>query len=82
MSTASTLGKEKIVSLSEIQKNPGKAFDGDIVRIVKNGKELGIFMSKGQFEDFVEEMLPLKPAFEKELKTALKKGGSPKPLKL
>ena len=72
MTTASILGKEKIISLSDMQKNPGKALDGDIVRIVKNGKEIGIFMSKAQFEDFIEETLSLKADFEKELKNAIK----------
>lgn len=72
MSTASLLGKEKIISLSEIQKNPGKALDGDIIRIVKNGKEIGIFMSKNEFEDFIEETLALKPSFKKELDATLK----------
>lgn len=72
MTTASVLTREKIVSLSELQKNPGKALDAAIVRIVKNGKEIGIFMSKDEFEDFVEEHLSLKPEFEKELKKAIK----------
>jgi len=73
MSIASILSKEKIVSLSEIQKNPGKALQGDIIRIVKNGQEIGIYMSKEQFEDFVEEMLPLKKEFKEELDARLGK---------
>lgn len=51
MNIAQILAKEKIVSLSEIQRNPGKALSGEIVRIVKNGKEIGIFLSKKQCED-------------------------------
>ena len=80
MTTASVLLKEKIVSLSELQKNPSKALDAHIVRIVKNGKEIGIFMSKEEFEDFVEENLPLKPEFEKELKKAIKSSKNKKNL--
>lgn len=72
MTTASVLTKEKIVSLSELQKNPGKALTADIVRIVKNGKEIGIFMSKEEFEDFVEENLSLKQEFKDELDKAVK----------
>lgn len=68
MITASVLGKEKIISLSELQKNPSKALAADIVRIVKNGKEIGIFMSKEEFEDLIEDQLPLKASFKKELK--------------
>ena len=45
--------------LSELQKNPSKALDADIVRIVKNGKEVGIFMSKEEFEDLMEEHLSI-----------------------
>lgn len=74
MTTASVLSREKIVSLSEMQKNPARALDGDIVRIVKNGKEIGIYMSKEQFEDFIEETASLKPAFKAELDGVLKKG--------
>lgn len=73
MTTASVLTKEKIVSLSELQKNPAKALDASIIRIVKNGKEIGIFMKKEEFEDFVEEHLGLKPDFKKELDKAMKK---------
>ncbi len=51
MNIAQILSKEKIVSLSEIQRNPGKALSGEIVRIVKNGKEIGIFFSKAQCGD-------------------------------
>lgn len=71
MTTASVLSKERIVSLSELQKNPGKMLDAPIVRIVKNGKEIGIFMNKEEFEDFVEEHLPLKETFRDELETAV-----------
>ena len=79
MTTASVLTREKIVSLSELQKNPGKALlDADIVRIVKNGKEIGIFMSKEEFEDFVEESLPLKKEFKDELEEASKESKNKK----
>lgn len=78
MTTASVLTKEKIVSLSELQKNPGKALSADIVRIVKNGKEIGIFMSKEEFEDFVEENLSLKQEFKNELEEAAKESKSKK----
>lgn len=80
MTTAGILAKEKIVSLSELQKNPGKALNSDIVRIVKNGKEIGIFMSKEEFEDFVEEQLPLKAGFKAELKQAIKESKNKKNL--
>lgn len=73
MTTASILAKEKIVSLSQIQKNPGKALDGSIIRIVKNGTEIGIFMSKEEFEDFIEERLDLRPEFKKKLNRLIKK---------
>ncbi len=78
MTTAMVLAKEKIVSLSELQKNPSKALEGDIIRIVKNGKEIGIFMSKEEFEDLMEEYAPLKTDFEKELKQAVAKSKKPK----
>jgi PHD/YefM family antitoxin component YafN of YafNO toxin-antitoxin module len=80
MSTASTLIKEKIVSLSELQKNPFKALNAKIVRIVKNGKEIGIFMTKEEFEDFIEEQLPLKSSFKAELKKAIKESKKGKKL--
>ncbi|MFA5829590.1 MAG: hypothetical protein WC843_03790 [Candidatus Gracilibacteria bacterium] len=73
MTTSSVLSKEKIVSLSELQKNPAKALDAKIVRIVKNGKEIGIFLSKQEFEDLIEENLPLKNEFKTELDASLKK---------
>lgn len=78
MTTAAILSKEKIVTLSELQKNPSKALDADIVRIVKNGKEVGIFMAKDEFEDFVEEHLAIKPAFKKDLAKAAKKSKNEK----
>lgn len=83
MTTASVLTKEKIVSLSELQKNPSKALDANIVRIVKNGKEIGIFLSKKEFEDFVEENLGLKKEFSDELDIAIKRSKKTKlvPLK-
>lgn len=67
------LAKEKIVSLSEVQRNPMKAFSSDIVRIVKNGKEIGIFLSKEEFEDLAEEYLPLKATFRTELNQSIRK---------
>ena len=83
MTTAAILSKEKIVSLSELQKNPGKALDADIVRIVKNGKEIGIFLTKQEFEDMIEENAQLKPVFKQSLEKALKnsKKGKIVPLK-
>ncbi len=78
MTTASVLTREKIISISELQKNPGKALNADIVRIVKNGKEIGIFMSKEEFEDFVEENLSLKQEFKNELEGAVKESKSKK----
>lgn len=65
--------KEKIVTLSELQRNPSRALDGDIVRIVKNGKELGIYLSREEFEDIMEEHMELKPSFKKELNAIIKK---------
>lgn len=79
-SMAAILGKEKIVSLSELQKNPAKALDGSIIRIVKNGKEIGIFFSIEEFEDFIEDQLPLKESFKKDLERAIKKKGKGIPL--
>lgn len=78
MNIASVLTKEKIVSLSELQRNPGKALSGAIVRIVKNGKELGIYMSKEEFEDFAEEQLSIKKEAKKELKKAIKEASEGK----
>lgn len=82
MTTATVLTKEKIVSLSELQKNPSQALDAAIVRIVKNGKEVGIFMKKEEFEDFVEEHLELRPDFKKELAKVAKQSKKEKLLKL
>lgn len=76
MSTAAVLGKEKIISLSDLQKNPAKALDGRIIRIVKNGKEIGIFLSKEEFDDLIEESLALKNSFEKELQNSIVKSRS------
>lgn len=71
MSSAGVLVKEKIISLSQLQKNPSKALDGQIIRITKNGKEIGVFMSKEEFEDFLEESLALKSSFKEELAGAV-----------
>ena len=57
MSHGNSLLKEKIVSLSELQRNPSRALNADIVRIVRSGKELGIFMKRAEFEDLLEEQL-------------------------
>lgn len=65
------LMKEKIVSVSTLQKNPTKALNAPIVRIVKSGKELGIFMSREEFDDFIEDFLPLKASFQKKLKKSI-----------
>lgn len=73
MNIAMILGKEKIVTLSQLQKNPAKALNAEIVRIVKNGKEIGIFFTKDEFEDLIEENLPLHPDFKKKLDKSLKK---------
>ena len=67
MSHSTVLLQEKIVSLSELQRNPSRALDAGIVRIVKSGKEIGIYFQKEQFEDLFEEHLELKPTFKKEL---------------
>lgn len=67
MSLMHILAKEKIVSLSELQRNPAKALAGSIVRIVKNGKEIGIFLSREEFEDLMEEQMEIKPELKKEL---------------
>ncbi len=82
MFTAAILAKEKIISLSELQRNPSKALDADIVRIVRNGKEIGIFLSREEFEDFMEENLPLKSGFSKELKAIVKKSKRAKKIPL
>ena len=73
MDRGTILLKEKIISLSELQKNPSKALEGDIVRIVKNGKEIGIYLSKEEFEDIIEENLPLKSEFERDLQKSVAK---------
>lgn len=65
--------KEKVVSLSQLQKNPSRALEGDIIRIVRSGKDIGIFFSKQEFEDLMEEYLPLKPQFKRELERLIKK---------
>ena len=72
MTTSSVLAKEKIVSLSELQKNPIRALDASIVRIVKSGKEIGIYLQKDEFEDFVEEHLPLTTTAKNTLVSARK----------
>ena len=78
MSHGNSLLKEKIVSLSELQRNPSRALNADIVRIVRSGKELFIFMKRAEFEDLLEEQLPLKTAFRSELDSAIKKSKSKK----
>ncbi len=67
MAHSTVLLQEKIVSLSELQRNPSRALDAGIVRIVKSGKEMGIYFQKDQFEDLLEEHLELKSTFKKEL---------------
>lgn len=67
MSHSTVLLKEKIVSLSELQRNPSRALDSAIVRIVRSGKEMGIYFQKDQFEDMLEEHMELQPAFKKEV---------------
>lgn len=67
MSHSTLLLKEKIVSLSELQRNPSRALDSAIVRIVRSGKEMGIYFQKDQFEDMLEEHMELQPAFKKEV---------------
>lgn len=81
--TATILAREKIVTLSELQKNPSRALNASIVRVVKNGKQIGIFFTNEEFEDFIESQLPLKSAFKKELAEAIKqsKKGKLLPLK-
>lgn len=80
MSTLKFLMKEQIVSLSQLQKNPGKYLQSGVVRIVKNGREVGVFIAKDDFEDFVEETLSVntnfKPRLEKSFKKSVKKGRS------
>jgi len=73
MSHSTVLLREKIVSLSALQRNPSRALDAAIVRIVKSGKELGIFFQKDQFEDILEEHLELQPSFRKDLKRLVSK---------
>lgn len=68
MHQSAVLLKEKIVSLSELQRNPSRALDSAIVRIVKSGKEMGVFLRKDEFEDILEEKMEVKPVFKKELK--------------
>jgi len=67
MNSIHILAKEKVISLSELQKNPGKALNADIVRIIKHGKEIGIFLSKLEFEEMIEENLSLKKSFKEKL---------------
>lgn len=69
-SIAAILAKEKVVSLSALQKNPSKALDAPIVRIMKNGDEIGIFMSKEEFEDFLESQMDYRDDFVRELDEA------------
>ncbi len=72
MKTSSILYREKIVSLSQIQRNPSLALSGDIIRIVKNGKEIGIFFSKEEYDDLIEEHMEIKPEFKKKIKDSLR----------
>lgn len=66
------LAKEKIVSLSELQKNPSKALNAPIVRIVKNGKEMGIYFDIEEYEDMMEDELELTDKFKKELEESIR----------
>lgn len=72
MTVAEILLNQRIVSVSDLQKNPLKALEGKFVRIVKNGKEIGIYISKDEFEDLMEENLRTKSSFKEELKAAVK----------
>ncbi|MFH0820250.1 MAG: hypothetical protein V1908_00600 [Candidatus Peregrinibacteria bacterium] len=60
MTTASVLAREKIVSLSELQRNPGKALDADIVRIMNHSTTLGIFIRMKAFKDLLKELKALR----------------------
>lgn len=80
MNKAMLLAKEKIVPLSDLQKNPSKALNSRIVRITKNGKEFGIFFSKEEFEDLMEEQMDLNPKFQKDLDMAAKNPGKIRPI--
>jgi PHD/YefM family antitoxin component YafN of YafNO toxin-antitoxin module len=73
MSNLAVLLKEKIVSLSQLQKNPSQALNAPIVKIVKNGKEIGVFLSKQEFEDLLEENLTLKKSFKAKLDKLVEK---------
>lgn len=70
--TSTTLLKEKIVTLSDLQKNPIRALDAKIVRIVKNGTQIGIYFTNEEFEDLMEENMALKPEFKKRIEQARK----------
>lgn len=72
MTITTVLAKEKVVSLSALQKNPSRALDADIVRITKNGEDIGIFFKRDEFVDLIEDQLALKDGFKKELAFALK----------
>lgn len=76
------LVKEKIISLSQLQKNPSRALEGDIIRIVRSGKEIGIFFSKDEFEDLMEEQLSINPRFKRELSRLIKQSTKKKRMPL
>lgn len=82
MSKVDILNKLKVISVSDLQKNPSKGLDADIVLITKNGNKMGFYLSKEEFEDLLEETLPLKKDFVEELDNAVYTNDSTKNITL
>lgn len=49
------VNKEKVVSVRDVQRNPSAVLQG-LTRIVKNGKTLGFFLNKEEWEELKEDM--------------------------
>lgn len=77
MNAAELLMKEKVISLSDLQKNPGKALNGPIIKITKNGRVIGTYFTQEELEDLLESFLPFREDFEKELEIAIEESKNP-----
>lgn len=56
MSTSyAVLGRERIASIREIQRNPSRALRG-ITRVVRGSKTIGMFFSNEEIDDLLEDI--------------------------
>jgi len=50
------LTRETVVSVSDLQRNTTAALSKPIVRITRNGSDIGVFFSSEQLEEISEEL--------------------------